>query len=73
LVGRPSAPGTALYSIGIPKDGVIQYDTALKTDSFLVIAHGTAGEMACTKTILGTVNASRVDVHVGAKVAEAAH
>jgi len=29
--------------------------------------------MARAKTILGTVNPSRVDVHAGAKVAELAH
>ena len=73
LVGGLSALGAALYSIGIPKDSVIQYETALKADSFLVMAHGTAQEMARAKTILGTANASRVDVHTGAKVAEAAH
>ena len=73
LVGGLSALGAALYSIGIPKDSVIQYETALKADSFLVMAHGTAEEMARAKTVLGTANASRVDVHAGAKVAELAH
>ena len=64
IVGGLSALGAALYSIGIPKDSVIQYETALKTDSFLVMAHGSAAEIARAKTILGTVNPSRVDVHV---------
>jgi hypothetical protein len=73
IVGGLSALGAALYSIGIPKDSVIQYETALKADSFLVMAHGTAEEMARAKTILGTANPSRVDVHAGAKVAELAH
>ena len=72
VVGGLSAIGAALYSIGIPKDSVIQYETALKADSFLVMAHGTAEEMARAKTILCTGNASRVDVHAGAKVKEPA-
>ena len=72
LVGGLSALGAALYSIGIPKDSVIQYETALKADSFLVMAHGTAEEMARAKTILGTANPSRVDVHEGAKAVEPA-
>jgi hypothetical protein len=38
----------------VPKDSVIQYETALKTDSFLVMAHGPAAEIARAKTILGT-------------------
>ena len=73
LVGGLSALGAALYSIGIPKDSVIQYETALKADSFLVMAHGTAEEMARAKTILGTASPLRVDVHAGAKMAELAH
>src|SRR5579859_5805747 len=38
MVGGLSALGAALYSIGIPKDSVIQYETALEADSFLVMA-----------------------------------
>ena len=40
VVGGLSALGAALYSIGIPKDSVIQYETAVKADDFLVMAHG---------------------------------
>lgn len=69
MVGGLSALGAALYSIGIPKDSVIQYETALKADSFLVMAHGTAEEMARARAILGAVNPSRLDVHPGVKAA----
>ena len=72
IVGGLSALGAALYSIGIPKDSVIQYETALKADSFLVMAHGTAEEIARAKAILGTVNPSRLDVHAGVKAVELA-
>ena len=72
VVGGLSAIGAALYSIGVPKDSVIQYETALKTDSFLVMAHGPGAEIARAKTILGTVNPTRVDVHTGVKTAEPA-
>jgi hypothetical protein len=67
IVGGMSALGAALYSVGIPKDSIIQYETALKADSFLVMAHGTTEEMARAKTILGTSNTTRVDVHSVAK------
>lgn len=60
-----------LYSIGIPKGSVIQNETALKADSFLVMAHGTAEDMARAKTILGTSSPARFDVHAGAKAVEA--
>jgi len=72
VVGGLSALGAALYSIGIPKDSVIQYEAALKADDFLVMAHGTAAEMARAKAILGTVNPSRLDVHAGVKTVEPA-
>ena len=69
IVGGVSALAAALYSIGIPKDSVVQYETALKADSFLVMAHGPAADIARAKTILGTVIPSRVDVHTGTKTA----
>jgi hypothetical protein len=72
VVGGMSALGAALYGIGVPKDSVIQYETALKADSFLVMAHGAAEEVARAKTILGTANPSRLDVHAGKKAAKSA-
>ena len=66
IVGGISALAAALYSIGVPKDSVIQYETALNTDSFLVTAHGPAAEIARARTILGTVNPARLDVYTKA-------
>jgi len=66
VVGGLSALGAALYSSGIPKDSVIEYETALKSDQFLVMAHGPAEEMARAKAILETQTPSRVDLHEGA-------
>lgn len=65
VVGGLSALGAALYSIGIPKDSVINYETAVKADGFLVMVHGSADEVARAKTILSSVNPSRLDVHRG--------
>jgi hypothetical protein len=72
VIGGLSALGAALYSIGVPKESVLQYETALKEDSFLVMAHGTAEEMARAKAILGTVNPSRLDVHARVQAAKPA-
>ena len=65
LVGGVSALGAALFSIGIPKDSIIEYEDAIKADGFLVVAQGTADEMARAKTILETANPSRLDLHEG--------
>ncbi len=35
VVGGLSALGAGLYSIGIPKDSIVKYEAALKTDQFL--------------------------------------
>jgi hypothetical protein len=67
IVGGLSALGAALYSIGVPKDSVLQYETAVKADGFLVMAHGSPEEMARAKTILGATNPSRLDMIAGVK------
>ncbi len=72
VVGGLSAIGAALYGIGIPKDSVIAYETAVTADNFLVTARGTSAEMARARAILGTLNPSRLDLHVGNKTAEPA-
>jgi hypothetical protein len=72
VVGGLSALGAALYSVGIPKDSVIQYETAVKADSFLVMAHGTSDEITRAKAILGAANPSRLEVHPGVKAMQPA-
>jgi len=70
IVGGLGALGAALYSIGVPKDSVIKYETDLKADGFLVLAHGTAAEVARAKAILGATNPSRLDVYTDMKTKE---
>jgi hypothetical protein len=65
IVGGLSALGAAMWSVGIPQDSVMQYETALKSDKFLVIAHGTADEVVNAKSILETAGAAQVAVHQG--------
>jgi uncharacterized membrane protein len=73
VVGGLSALGAALYSMGVPKDSVLQYETAIKADGFLVMAHGTAADVARAKAILGTENPSELNVHAGLKEEPADH
>lgn len=70
LVGGLSALGAALFSIGIPKDSVIRYEAAIKADSFLVMAHGTASEMARAKSLLAMTNPTSLDLHTGVHARE---
>jgi hypothetical protein len=51
-MGGLSVLGAGLYSLGIPKDTVLQYETAIKSNKFLVIAHGTASELLKARGVL---------------------
>jgi hypothetical protein len=62
LVGGLGALGAALASIGIPKNSVLAYEGAVKADGFLVMAHGTAEEVARAKAVLGTLKPARLDI-----------
>jgi hypothetical protein len=63
VVGGLSALGAGLYSIGIPKNSVLQYETAVNADKFLLIAHGTASEAAKAKDILSATGPSELNQH----------
>jgi hypothetical protein len=52
VVGGLTALGAGLYSIGIPKDSVVRYETAIKAGQYIVVAHGTADEVANAKKII---------------------
>lgn len=40
LVGGISALGAALTSLGVPKNNVVKYESQLKADKYVLIAHG---------------------------------
>ena len=52
VVGGISALGAALTQIGVPKDQVIKYETALKVDKYVLLVHGSAEEVAKVHTVL---------------------
>jgi len=63
MVGGLSAVGAGLYSIGIPKDSIVKYESALKSDKFIVLAHGTAAEVAKARDIMQTTQSTEVTLH----------
>lgn len=62
--GGIAALGGAFASLGIPKDTVLEYESALKAGSFLVLAHGTESEVQRAKELLGQTPAARFDSYV---------
>jgi len=71
VVGGVSALGAGLYSVGIPKNSVLKYDTAIKSGKFVIIAHGTAQDAARAREIISSTSPEAVEHHelppVGAK------
>jgi uncharacterized membrane protein len=63
VVGGLSAVGAGLYSLGIPKDSILRYERALKTDKFVLIAHGSVDEITRAKDILNRTNPETLEHH----------
>jgi hypothetical protein len=63
LVGGLSALGAGLYGLGIPKDSILQYETAIKTGKFVLIAHGTIDDITHAKEILNRTRPDTIAHH----------
>jgi hypothetical protein len=60
-VGGVSALVGALTAIGIPKDSVLRYETALKAGKFMVVLHGDPHEIAQAYALLETSGYALID------------
>jgi hypothetical protein len=63
VVGGLSALGAGLYGMGIPKDSILQYETALKSGKFVVIAHGSDLETTVAREIIKRTNPEALAEH----------
>jgi hypothetical protein len=63
LVGGISALAGALMAVGIPRDSVLRYETALKADKFMLVVHGDAQEIRRAHELLRTSGLSSFDHH----------
>jgi len=63
VVGGLSALGAGLYSLGIPKDSILQYETALKAGKFVLLAHGSVDDAARAKDILARTEPVKLEHH----------
>ena len=59
--GGLAAFAGAMVSLGIPKDTVVKYQTALKTGGYLLIVHGTWDEVTKAKAALHGSGATDVE------------
>ena len=72
VVGGLSALGAALYSIGVPKDSALKYESSVKAGKFLLVAHGTPIETDLARRILANTAAEEINVHEAEQPAAAA-
>jgi len=66
--GALGALGAGLFSIGIPKNSIVKYETAIKTDQFVLVAHGTAAEVAKAHDIIETTHPASFTMHAAEAV-----
>ena len=52
LVGGVSAISAALMQIGVPKDKIMKYETAIKVDKYVLMVHGSIEEQDKARTML---------------------
>jgi len=67
FTGGFTALGAALYSIGIPKNSIIHYETAIKMEKYLLIVHGTSDEVERAKDILEAGEEAEVAIYLDEK------
>src|ERR1700679_767063 len=63
VVGGLSAIGAGLFSLGIPKDSIVIYESAVKAGKYVVVAHGTSQDVAKAKDIMSTLKPSKLTDH----------
>lgn len=63
LVGGTGALVGALSAIGIPKDSVLRYETALRSDKFLLVVHGDSQDIARARELLATSGLASFEQH----------
>jgi hypothetical protein len=64
-VGGVSALAGALMSVGIPKDSVLRYETALRANKFILMFHGDNQEILRPQEALKSSGLSSFEHHCG--------
>jgi hypothetical protein len=63
VVGGLSVIGAGLFGLGIPKDSIVRYETAIKNGSFVLIAHGSREDVAQAHQIIGRTGPELAEHH----------
>jgi uncharacterized membrane protein len=63
VVGGLGALGAGLYSIGISKDSIIEYETQIKAGKYVVIVHDTEDEVGHVESALAPTSHQGIKKH----------
>ena len=63
LMGGLSAVGAGLYGLGVPEDSIVRYETAIKNNKFVLIAHGSMDDTTHAKEILDRTQTETLEHH----------
>jgi uncharacterized membrane protein len=63
VVGGLSAIGAGLYGLGVPKDSIVRYETAIKNGSFVLVAHGSADDVARANKVISNSHPALAEQH----------
>ncbi len=69
LSGGLTAIGAGLLGLGIPKDSVVEYETAIKTDKFLLTVHDTASEVERARSVIEGTEPFTMTLHEAKRIA----
>ena len=61
--GGISAIGAGLYNMGIPKENILEYETALKAGKYVLIVHGVMDDTTQAKEILNRTKPETLEHH----------
>jgi len=67
VVGGLGAIGAGLIGLGVPEDSVIDYETAIKTDKYLLMVHGEPEEVERARGLLGSTRRVTMHLHTAEK------
>ena len=65
LAGGVSALVGALTALGIPRDSVLRYETAIKASKFLLVVHGDAKDIQRARDVLAATDPKAFDQYPG--------
>src|ERR1017187_1852281 len=72
VYGGLSALGAGLYSMGIPKNSILKYETAIKSGKYVLIAHGSDMETIHAQEILKNTNPEALADHQPKRISNGA-